>query len=161
MSPPSRNRTIFPAAALMLLVLALPGAGLAADSSETGTSEDSSAGAGADDGSVFCDPATLPEGAICSLTPDKGPAESDAPAQAPRGKASAERLPVSAADPGEGETGGGETAGSASATPTGDVGSVPLARTGLRVWVAVVLGASLLLGGVSLRAAPRSGRLHG
>ncbi len=152
----SRTRRIFFAAALpLLLVFALPGAGLAADSSEAGPSEDSSAGVGADDGSVFCDPATLPEGAVCSLTPDKEQNEADAPAQAPAAEAGAERLPVFAAEPGEGETGGDETAGDAAATRTGDVGSVALARTGLRVWLPAVLGACLLLGGVGLLAAPR------
>jgi len=160
MSSASRNRRILFAAALtLLLVLALPGAGLAADSSEAGGSEDSSAGAGTDDGSVFCDPATLPEGAICSLTPDKEHDEADAPTQDPAAEAGAERLPVSAADPGEGETGGDETAGDASAMRTGDVGSVELARTGLRVWLPAVLGACLLLGGVGLLAAPRRARL--
>ncbi|MBA3422543.1 MAG: hypothetical protein H0U12_11770 [Thermoleophilaceae bacterium] len=147
----SRNRRIFFALALsLLLVPALAGVGLAA--------EGSSAGAGADDGSVFCDPATLPEGEVCSLTPDKQPTEAEAPAQAPAGEAGAERPSVSAAEPGEGETGGDETA-DASATRTGDLGSVPLARTGLRVWLPAVLGACVLLGGLGLLAASRRVRL--
>lgn len=160
MSSASPNRRIFFAEALTLLfLLALPGAGLAADSSDASAPEGSSAGAGVDDGSVFCDPATLPEGAVCSLTPDKEHDEAGAPAQDPAAEASAERNPVSAADPVEGETGGDETAGDASATRSDDVGSVALARTGLRVWLPAVLGACLLLGGVGLLAAPRGTRL--
>ncbi|MFN2466830.1 MAG: hypothetical protein ABR521_01665 [Gaiellaceae bacterium] len=157
MSSAARNRTMFFAAAVMwVLALAVPGAGLAADT-QAGASEGSSAGAGADDGSVFCDPATLPEGAVCSLTPDKEGDEADPPTQAPAAEAGAERLPATAADLGEGEIGGDETTRDASATRSGDVGSVPLARTGLRVWPPAVLGACLLLGGVGLLVvAPRS-----
>lgn len=155
MSSAARNhRMFFASAVAMGLALALPGPGLAAGTSP-GASEGSSAGAGADDGSVFCDPATIPEGAVCSLTPDKEQDEADRSAQAPAAEASAERLPVSATGLGEGETGGDETAGHASATRTGDVGSVALARTGLRVWLPAVLGACLVLGGVSLLVVPR------
>ena len=161
MSSAARNRTVFfaPAVALVL-ALALAGAGLAAGTSQAGASEGSSAGAGADDGSVFCDPATLPDGAVCSLTPDKEQDEADPPAQAPAAEASAERLPVSAAGLGEGGTGGDETAGDASAMRTGEVGSVALARTGLRVWLPAVLGACMLLGGVSLLVVPWRSRIH-
>ncbi len=156
MSSAARNHMMFFAPAVaMVLALALPGAGLAAGTSQAGASEGSSAGAGADDGSIFCDPATLPEGAVCSLTPDKEQEEADRSAQAPAAEASAERLPASGAGLGEGETGGDETADDASATRTGDVGSVALARTGLRVWLPAVLGACLLLGGVSMLVVPR------
>jgi len=158
MSSPPRNRAIFFAVALTLPILALPGAALAGGSSESAGSEDSSAGAGADDGSVFCDPATLPEGAICSLTPDREEGESEASAPPPAGETSAERVPVSAADTAEGET-GGETGGGAPPPRADDVASVTLARTGFRAWIAAVLGACLLLGAVGLLAAPRGGRL--
>ncbi len=162
MSSAARNRTMFFASAVALvLALALAGAGLAAGTSQAGASEGSSAGAGADDGSVFCDPATLPEGAVCSLTPDKEQDEADPPpAQAPAAEASAERLPVSAAGLGEGGSGGDDTAGDASAMRTGDVGSVALARTGLRLWLPAVLGACLLLGGVGLLVVPWRSRIH-
>ena len=152
----ARNRPMFlTAAATLLLALALPGAGLAADTSHRGAS----AGAGADDGSVFCDPATLPEGAVCSLTPDKEGDEADPAAQAPAAEAGAERPPVSAADLDEGELGGGEMGGDGSATRSGGVGSVALARTGGRVWLPAVLGACLLLGGVGLLAVPPRARI--
>jgi hypothetical protein len=144
----------------VVLALALPGAGVAAGSSQAGASEGSSAGAGADDGSVFCDPATIPEGAVCSLTPDKEQDEADRSAQAPAGEARPERLPVSGAGLGEGESGGEEPPGDASATRTGEVGSVALARTGLRVWLPAVLGACMLLGGVSLLVVPWRSRIH-
>lgn len=162
MSSAARHRTMFLTAALTLvLASALPGAGLAADTSLAGASGGSSAGAGSDDGSVFCDPETLPEGTVCSLTPGKEQGESNPPAQAPAAEAGAERLPVSPADLGEGQTAGDETAGDASATRTGDVGSVPLARTGRSVWLPAVLGACLLLGGVGLNAASRRSRVIG
>lgn len=152
----ARNRPMFlAAAATLLLGLALPGAGLAADTSRAGRS----AGAGPDDGSLFCDPATLPEGSVCSLTPDKEGEEADPAVQAPASEAGAERPPVSAADLGEGELAGDETAGDGSATRSGGVGSVALARTGGRVWLPAVLGACLLLGGVGLLAAPRRARI--
>ena len=156
MSLTARNRTTFFASAVTLvLALALPGAGLAADTPPAGAS----AGAGADDGSVFCDPATLPEGAVCSLTPDKEGDEADPAAQAPAAEASAERPPVFAADLGEDELRGDETAGDGSATRSGGVGSVALARTGGRAWLPAVLGACLLLGGVGLLAVPRRARI--
>ena len=161
MSSAARNRMMFFAPAVAVVVaLALPGAGLAAGTTQARASEDAPAGARADDGSVFCDPATLPEGAVCSLTPEKEQDEPDPPAQAPAAEASAERLPVSATGLGEGETGGGESAGGASAARPGDVGSVALARTGLRVWLSAALGAWLLLGGVSLLVVPRRSRIH-
>ncbi len=160
MSSAPRHRTMLLVTALALVfALALPGAGLAADTSQAGGSEGSSAGTGAEDGSVFCDPATLPAGTVCSLTPGREQGESDPPAQVPAAEASAERLPVSTADIGENQTGGDETAGDAPATRTGDVESVPLARTGQPVRLPAVLGACLLLAGVGLLAASRRSRL--
>ena len=157
MHSPSRHRAIFLALAVALTVLALPAAGIAAASSGADASEGSSSGGDTDDGSVFCDPNTLPEGEICSLTPDKEEDESNAPA--PATETGSERVSVSTGDPGQSEV-AGETAGGVRATGTGDVGSVALARTGFAAWIPAVLGACLLMGGVGLLAEPRIGRLH-
>ena len=150
---------LFAAAATLALALtlALPGAGLAADRATT--SEGSSAGTDAHDGSVFCDPATLPEGTVCSPTPGKEPREGDEGAQDPAAEASTEPLPVSAADRGEAAIGAGAEAAGASVTRAEEVASVPLARTGLRAWLPALFGAWLLLGGVGLLVAPRRTRL--
>jgi hypothetical protein len=162
MSSVARNRTMsFAAAATLALGLALAGAGLAGDTSAAAASEDSSPSPGAYDGSVFCDPATLPEGAVCSLTPDKREGEADPAAQGAASEASTEPLPVSDADPGGGETEADALAGGAASTRAGEVGSVALARTGLRAWLPAVLGAGLLMGGVGLIAAQRRARLAG
>lgn len=158
MSSAARKPTkSFAAGVTLALSLALAGAGLAAD--RAGASEGSSAGADAHDGSVFCDPATLPEGTVCSPTPDKEPREGDEDAPDPAAEASTEPQPVSAADPGEAELGAAAEAAGASAPRAGEVASVPLARTGVRAWLPAVLGACLLLGGVGLLVAPRRTRL--
>ena len=149
--------TSLAAALTLALALALPGAGLAADRAVA--SEGSSAGTDAHEGSVFCDPATLPEGEVCSLTPDKRQPEGDQGAQDPAAEASTEPLPVSGIDPGADELEADAEAVGASATPGGGVASVPLARTGLRAWLPAVLGAGMLLGGVGLLVAPRRTRL--
>ena len=145
------------AALTLALVLALPAAGLAPYRAVA--SEGSSAGTDAHDGSVFCDPATLPEGEVCSLTPDKEQPDGDEGAHDPAAEASTEPLPVSGADPGADELEADAEAVGARATPAGGVASVPLARTGLRAWLPAVLGAGMLLGGVGLLVAPRRPRL--
>lgn len=168
---PSAARTLatsLAAAVKLALALALAGAALAALTSQARASEGSPAGSDAHDGSVFCDPATLPEGAVCSLTPGKERGEADPVAREPASEATdpdagseatAERLP-SSADPGEGQSGAGVQAAGASPTPSSDVASVPLARTGLRASLPAVLGACLLLGGVGLLATQRMTRLY-